>query len=107
MFFIQIGGFTSDSNGNFNGTGLVEASGMNMIVVRINYRVGILGFIGRSVVNNDTKGAVPNNGLKDSKNTLWTYVVELAKSPQSLPLQDGSSNMPQRRVLYCQIQTSL
>lgn len=66
MFFIQGGGFSSNSNGNFNGTGLVEASGMNMMIMRINYRVGILGFIGGSLVNNDTKGAVPNNGLNDS-----------------------------------------
>ncbi|KAI1485753.1 Alpha/Beta hydrolase protein [Biscogniauxia mediterranea] len=45
MFFIQGGGFSSNSNGNFNGTRFVEASGVDMIVVRINYRVGILGFI--------------------------------------------------------------
>ncbi len=70
MLFIQGGGFSSNSNGNFNGTGLVEASGMSMVVVRINYRVGILGFIGGSVVNADTKGAVPNNGLNDSMYVL-------------------------------------
>lgn len=69
MFFIQGGGFSSNSNGNFNGTGLVEASGMNMIVVRINYRVGILGFIAGTAVNADKNGAVPNNGLNDSKAT--------------------------------------
>lgn len=40
---------------------------MNMMVVRINYRVGILGFIGGTLVNSDTKGAVPNNGLNDSE----------------------------------------
>jgi len=67
MFFIQGGGFSSNSNGNFNGTGLVQASDMNMMVVRINYRVGILGFIGGTLVNSDTKGAVPNNGLNDSE----------------------------------------
>lgn len=67
MFFIQGGGFTSNSNGNFNGTGLVERSGMNMMVVRINYRVGILGFIAGTAVSNDKNGAVPNNGLNDSK----------------------------------------
>ena len=66
MFFIQGGGFSSNSNGNFNGTGLVEASGMQMIVVRINYRVGILGFIGGTLVDADSKGAVPNNGFNDS-----------------------------------------
>ncbi|PVH71708.1 alpha/beta-hydrolase, partial [Cadophora sp. DSE1049] len=65
MFFIQGGGFSSNSNGNFNGTGLVQASGMNMMVVRINYRVGMLGFIGGTLVSSDVKGAVPNNGLND------------------------------------------
>ncbi|KAH7374143.1 Alpha/Beta hydrolase protein [Cadophora sp. MPI-SDFR-AT-0126] len=65
MFFVQGGGFSSNSNANFNGTGLVQASGMNMMVVRINYRVGILGFIGGTLVNSDMKGAVPNNGLND------------------------------------------
>ncbi len=70
MFFIQGGGFGSNSNGNFNGTGLVESSGMNMIVVRINYRVGILGFIAGTAVNADKNGAVPNNGLNDSKSSF-------------------------------------
>lgn len=67
MFFISGGGFNSNSNGNFNGTGLVEASGMNMIVVRANYRVGMLGFISGTVVTSDTKGAVSNNGINDRK----------------------------------------
>lgn len=65
MLFISGGGFTSNSNANFNGTGLVAASGMNMVVVRINYRVGILGFIAGTLVEADTKGATSNNGLKD------------------------------------------
>lgn len=67
MFFIQGGGFSSNSNGNFNGTGLVQRSNMGMLVVRINYRVGILGFIGGTAVNADKNGAVPNNGFNDSK----------------------------------------
>lgn len=65
MFFIQGGGFTSNSNGNFNGSGLVEASAGNMIVVRTNYRVGILGFIGGTAVAEGRSDAVPNNGLRD------------------------------------------
>lgn len=65
VMFISGGGFTSNSNGNFNGTGLVEASGMNMIVVRANYRVGILGFVGGTLIENDPKGAASNNGLKE------------------------------------------
>lgn len=65
MYFVQGGGFTSNSNGNFNGSGLVEASGGNMIVVRTNYRVGILGFISGTEVAEGMGGAVPNNGLRD------------------------------------------
>lgn len=65
MFFIQGGGFTSNSNGNYNGSNLVEASGGNMIIVRTNYRVGILGFMGGSEVAEGRSGAAPNNGLRD------------------------------------------
>lgn len=65
MYFVQGGGLKSNSNGNFNGSGLVAASGGNMIVVRTNYRVGILGFIGGTEVANGVGGAVPNNGLRD------------------------------------------
>lgn len=67
MFFIMGGGFSSNSNGNFNGTALVEASGNSMIVVRTNYRVGILGWIAGTAVANDKNGATMNNGLNDSK----------------------------------------
>lgn len=65
MFFVQGGGFSSNSNGNFNGSALVEASGGNMIVVRTNYRVGILGFIGGIEVADGVSGAATNNGLRD------------------------------------------
>lgn len=69
MFFIQGGGLSSNSNGNFNGTLLVEKSNMGMIVVRINYRVGMLGFLSSTAVMNDKSDppAVPNNGFNDSK----------------------------------------
>lgn len=65
MYFVQGGGYRSNSNGNFNGSGLVEASGGNMIVVRTNYRVGILGFLAGTEVADGVGGAVPNNGLRD------------------------------------------
>ncbi|KAH9214698.1 Alpha/Beta hydrolase protein, partial [Leptodontidium sp. 2 PMI_412] len=78
MFFIQGGSFSSNSNGNFNGTGLVQASGMNMIVVRTNYQVRILGFIGGSLVDADGEGAVPNNGLNDSVYCSSTWVKQHA-----------------------------
>lgn len=75
MFFIQGGGFSADSNGNYNGTGLVETSGMKMMVVRINYRVGILGFIGSTAVVNDKNGATINNGLNDCELLLLNHRI--------------------------------
>lgn len=80
MFFIQGGGFTSDSNGNFNGTSLVQASGMNMVVIRINYRVGILGFItGTEIESNPTTSS--NNGLNDSEYPRWIIRESVLKAP--------------------------
>ena len=59
MVFIQGGGWSSDSNGNFNGSLLVENSGMNMIVVTLNYRVGLLGSLASKEV---AEGGSLNNG---------------------------------------------
>ena len=47
----------------------MENSKMEMLVVRINYRVGILGFLAGSTVTDDRSEprAVANNGLGDSR----------------------------------------
>lgn len=86
MMFISGGGFTSNSNGNFNGTGLVEASGMNMIVVRANYRVGMLGFLAGTMVENDRNGAVSNNGLKEYVPPLYPSSHPIHR-PESMQVQ--------------------
>ncbi|KAL3424241.1 triacylglycerol [Phlyctema vagabunda] len=94
MFFIQGGGFSSNSNGNFNGTGLVEASGMNMMVVRINYRVGILGFIAGTAVSKDVNGAVPNNGFNDMIATarfVKEHAAQFGGDPDHIVLSGDSS----------------
>ncbi|GAB7335369.1 hypothetical protein MBLNU13_g07751t2 [Cladosporium sp. NU13] len=67
MFFLQGGGFNSNANSNFNGTGLVLASEMNMIVVTFNYRVGPYGFLASQEV---LEGGSINNGLKDQRKAL-------------------------------------
>lgn len=67
MFFIQGGGFATNSNPNFNGSGLVLASEMNMIVVNFNYRVGPYGFLaGQEIL----EGGSVNNGLKDQRKAM-------------------------------------
>ncbi|KAH7128534.1 carboxylesterase [Dendryphion nanum] len=43
FFFIQGGGFGSNSNNNYNGSDLARTA--NIIVVSINYRVGVYGFL--------------------------------------------------------------
>ncbi|KAI1438124.1 vacuolar triacylglycerol lipase [Xylaria sp. CBS 124048] len=68
FLFIQGGGFNSLSNGNFNGKGLVQASGYNIIVVTFNYRVGPYGFI------TDGNAITANNGLLDQRKALeWVH----------------------------------
>ncbi|KAK5163757.1 uncharacterized protein LTR77_010430 [Saxophila tyrrhenica] len=66
-FFIQGGGFNTNSNANYNGSGLVMASDMNIVVVNFNYRVGPYGFLAGEEVLAD--GGI-NNGLKDQRLAL-------------------------------------
>lgn len=60
MYFIQGGGFQSNSNANFNGSQLAVFG--NIVVVQINYRVGPYGFLQSKEV---MSGGALNAGLKD------------------------------------------
>lgn len=42
-FYIQGGGFNTNSNPNYNGSGLIMAGEMDLVVVTFNYRVGPYG----------------------------------------------------------------
>jgi len=68
MFFIQGGGFTSNSNANYNGSDLAKEG--NMIVVSINYRVGPYGFLqGKELGEEEST----NVGIRDQITALeWT-----------------------------------
>lgn len=68
MFFIQGGGYNSDSNANYNGSDLARNG--NMIVVSINYRVGPYGFLFSKEV--EEEGGL-NTGIQDQiKAFEWT-----------------------------------
>src|SRR5262245_37833253 len=67
MFFIQGGGFGSNSNANYNGSDLAREG--NMIVVSINYRVGAYGFLQSKEVNEDDR-ADTNAGIRDQIKAL-------------------------------------
>lgn len=63
-FFIQGGGFNSNADSKLDGTGLIEASDMGIVVVTLNYRVGLYGFLAGDEINSY------NNGLKDMVKAL-------------------------------------
>lgn len=73
FFFIQGGGFVTNSNSNYNGSGLIEASGRSIIVVNFNYRVGPYGFLANG--NHIT----PNNGLWDQVKALEWVQKHISK----------------------------
>lgn len=62
FFWIQGGGYNSLSNSDYDGTGLIEASDYNIVVVTFNYRVGPYGFLASQEVE---QAGCLNNGLKD------------------------------------------
>lgn len=76
FFFIQGGGFNGNSNPNYNGSGLIEASNHNIIVVNFNYRVGPYGFLASEEV---VKGGSINNGLKDQIKALQWMQKHISK----------------------------
>lgn len=65
------------TNANYDGTGLIEASDFNIVVVTFNYRVGPYGFLASQEV--EQSGGL-NNGLKDMIKLLqWVqkYIVQV------------------------------
>lgn len=90
-FFIQGGGFNQNSNYNFNGSGLVTASGNNIIVVTSNYRVGPYGFLASEEV---LLGGSINNGLKDQRFGMhWVqeYISQFGGDPAAVTIGGDSA----------------
>lgn len=86
FFWIQGGGYNSLSNANYDGTGLIEASDYNIVVVTFNYRVGPYGFLASQEV--EQEGSL-NNGLKDMIKALqWVqnYISTVGVSVSVLVL---------------------
>ncbi|KZT28122.1 putative triacylglycerol lipase [Neolentinus lepideus HHB14362 ss-1] len=89
-FFIQGGGFNENANANYNGTGLIEASGMNIVVVNFNYRVGPYGFLASREVE---AGGSLNNGLLDQRKALeWVqkYISRFGGDPNHVVMGGDS-----------------
>ncbi|KFY18744.1 hypothetical protein V491_04715 [Pseudogymnoascus sp. VKM F-3775] len=91
FIFIQGGGFNSNSNPNYSGSGLVIASGMNIIVVNFNYRVGPYGFLASDEIR---KGGDFNIGLKDQRKVFeWVqrHIGKFGGDPKHVTLGGGSA----------------
>lgn len=91
FFFIQGGGFNTNSNANYNGSGLVTAGDMDIVVVNFNYRVGPYGFLASQEI---LKGGSINNGLKDQRLALqWVqqYISRFGGDPGHVTMGGDSA----------------
>ena len=92
-FFIQGGGFNFNSNANYNGSGLITASGLEILVVTFNYRVGPYGFLASREVE-DSPSATLNNGLRDQRKALqWVqkHIHAFGGDPKHVVLGGASA----------------
>ncbi|KAL4872176.1 hypothetical protein BDV12DRAFT_211123 [Aspergillus spectabilis] len=91
LIFIQGGGFNSNGNPNYNGTGLIQASNMDIVVVNFNYRVGPYGFLSGAEIS---KNGSVNNGLKDQIQVLkWVqkHIREFGGDPDHVVIGGDSA----------------
>ncbi|KAK1970201.1 carboxylesterase [Colletotrichum sublineola] len=88
LFYIQGGGFTSDANANWDASEI--ASDGNVVVVQVNYRVGMYGFLQSEEVR---AGGSLNAGIRDMIKALeWvqTNIAKFGGNPEHVVL-DGIS----------------
>ncbi|KAG5769256.1 hypothetical protein H9Q72_003449 [Fusarium xylarioides] len=86
--YIQGGGFNDNSRPKINGADLIRASDMKMVVVTLNYRVSVLGFLSYG------DKVQPNNGLLDQRKALeWVqkYISRFGGNPRHIVLGGSSS----------------
>lgn len=74
--WIQAGGFNVLTTPNYDGTGLIKAADMGIVVVIFNYRVGPYGFLAGEQV---AKGGSINAGLKDQLKALEWVQKHISK----------------------------
>jgi cholinesterase len=88
--FIQGGGFNENS-GTSNGRTLLKASGMSIVIVTFNYRVGPFGFLASTEVQDN--GSL-NNGLKDQRQMLYwiqDHIRQFGGNPEHVVMGGASA----------------
>ncbi|KAI4861710.1 alpha/beta-hydrolase [Hypoxylon rubiginosum] len=91
--FIQGGGYTVNSNANWNGTAVVERSGRNIVFVNFNYRVGLWGFLASERVRTDGAGDL-NVGLLDQREVMrWVrrHIPQFGGDPDHVVIHGASA----------------
>ena len=86
MFWIHGGGFTQGSANGYDGSMLAIQG--DVVVVTINYRLGILGFLDLSPFNDDYVGSA-NNGMRDQVLALeWVRdnIVDFGGNPENVTI---------------------
>ncbi|KAI0450512.1 alpha/beta-hydrolase [Xylaria acuta] len=89
--FIQGGGYTVNSNANWNGTAVVERSGHRIVLVNFNYRVGLWGFLASGRVRAD--GDL-NVGLLDQRAAMrWVHrhIAQFGGDPHHVVIHGASA----------------
>lgn len=88
--YLEGGGFV-ENDGSYNGAPLIKASGMQMIVINLNYRVGPYGFLASNEVR---EGGSLNNGLKDQRQALFwikEHIIKFGGNPNHIVLGGSSA----------------
>ncbi|OTB07553.1 hypothetical protein M426DRAFT_71651 [Hypoxylon sp. CI-4A] len=91
--FIQGGGYTQNSNANWNGTALLERSNRNIIFVNFNYRVGLWGFLASERVRANGSGDL-NVGLRDQRAMMrWVrrYIAQFGGDSEHVVIVGASA----------------
>ena len=86
MFWIHGGGFTQGSANGYDGTMLAIQG--DVVVVTINYRLGILGFLDLSPFGDDYAGSA-NNGMRDQVLALeWVRdnIADFGGNPENVTI---------------------
>ncbi|KAH8656673.1 triacylglycerol lipase [Tricladium varicosporioides] len=91
MIWFQGGAFITNFNANYNGTGLIQASDNNVVIVTFNFRVGLYGFLASEEVRQD--GDL-NVGLLDQLKAMeWVqrHIEKFGGDPHKVTLFGTSS----------------
>ncbi|KAL8360197.1 hypothetical protein RB601_007381 [Gaeumannomyces tritici] len=89
--FIQGGGYTANSNANYDGEEVVRRSNMSIVFVNFNYRVGLFGFLASEKVKKD--GDL-NVGLLDQRFVMrWVqkHISKFGGDPDHVVLSGASA----------------